>query len=107
LASTGVILGAIYMLWMYQRVFLGRLDNEKNKNLVDLTVREWAVLIPIMIFIVFLGVKPAPLLDRMEPAIEKLLAPLQEEAARMELASDHLRVFDVAGESIAAVEEER
>ncbi len=107
LASTGVILGAIYMLWMYQRVFLGRLDNEKNKNLVDLTVREWAVLVPIMIFIVLLGVKPAPLLDRMEPAIEKLLAPLHEEAARMELASDHLRVSDVTGESIAVVEEER
>lgn len=108
LASTGVILGAIYMLWMYQRVFLGPLTNEKNRGLPDLSLREWVVLIPIMVFIVLLGVKPAPLVDRMAPSIDKLLAPLYEEAARINVAAD-----DLAGsrlivlDSTVAAEEER
>ncbi len=84
LASTGVVLGAIYMLWMYQRVFLGRLVHEENRGLPDLNLREWVVLLPILILIVVLGVKPAPLVDRMTPSIERLLEPLHTEMARLE-----------------------
>jgi NADH-quinone oxidoreductase subunit M len=80
LASTGVILGAIYMLWMYQRVFLGRLRHPENEQLTDLSVREWLVLLPILIFIVVLGVRPGPLVERMEPALERLLEPVRRAA---------------------------
>ncbi len=76
LAATGVVLGAIYMLWMYQRVFLGKLNNEKNKGLSDLSVREIVVLLPIVVFMFWLGVRPGLVLDRVETSIEQVLAPL-------------------------------
>ncbi|MCP4293080.1 MAG: NADH-quinone oxidoreductase subunit M [bacterium] len=76
LAATGVVLGAIYMLWMYQRVFLGKLNNEKNKNLPDMSLREIIVLAPIVVFIFWLGVRPGLILDRIEASIEKVIAPL-------------------------------
>jgi len=79
LAATGVVLGAIYMLWMYQRVFLGKLNNEKNQNLPDMNLREAIVLLPIVIFIFWLGVRPGLVLDRLEPSIERLLNPLTEQ----------------------------
>ena len=62
LAATGVVLGAIYMLWMYQRVFLGKLNNEKNKGLSDLSVREIVVLMPIVVFMFWLAraARPGP-----------------------------------------------
>ncbi len=79
LAATGVVLGAIYMLWMYQRVFFGRLAHEQNRGLADMNLREIVVLVPILVMIVLLGVRPAPLVDRMQPAVEKLLEPLARE----------------------------
>ena len=79
LAATGVVLGAFYMLWMYQRVFFGPLRHEKNRGLADLTPREWAYLLPILVGILWLGVRPAPLLERMQPAIERLLGPVTRE----------------------------
>jgi NADH-quinone oxidoreductase subunit M len=85
LASTGVVLGAIYMLWMYQRVFLGRLADDANRGLPDLNLREWIVLIPIMVFVVVLGVRPAPLLERMERSIERLLTPVTQTLAAAEV----------------------
>ncbi len=76
LAATGVVLGAIYMLWMYQRVFFGKLSNEKNKSLMDMSWREMAVLIPIIVFIFWLGVRPGLILDRVESSINQVLMPL-------------------------------
>ena len=81
LGATGVVLGAIYMLWMYQRVFLGKLGNEKNKGLPDLSLREIVVLVPIVVFIFWLGVRPGLILDRVQPSIERVLGPLVEEVA--------------------------
>ncbi len=100
LSATGVVLGAIYMLWMYQRVFLGKLANEANRGLPDLSLREWIVLIPIMIFIVLLGVWPGPLLERMEPSIERLLEPVTEvvAAAEAEVAPDFVVTVSTGGE---------
>jgi NADH-quinone oxidoreductase subunit M len=78
LATTGVVLGAIYMLWMYQRVFLGPLTNEKNKGLPDLSLREGIVLLPIVVFIIWLGVRPGLVLDPMEASIDRIMAPITE-----------------------------
>lgn len=58
LATTGVILSAIYMLWMVQRVVFGEITNEKNRKLPDLNLREKFVLIPLVILIVVMGVYP-------------------------------------------------
>lgn len=80
--ASGVVLGAIAMLWMYQRVFFGPLRHERNRGLPDLNGREVAYLAPILLLILWLGLRPAPLLERMQPAIERLLVPLQRELAQ-------------------------
>jgi NADH-quinone oxidoreductase subunit M len=63
-ASSGVILAAVYMLWMYQRVIYGKITNPANQGLLDLSKREIAVLVPILIFIVWIGVYPGTFLSK-------------------------------------------
>ena len=60
LASTGMIFAAVYMLWMYQRVMFGEVTRDENRQLADLSVRERAVLVPVLVLIVWLGVFPTP-----------------------------------------------
>jgi NADH-quinone oxidoreductase subunit M len=73
LATTGVILGAIYLLFMFQKVFFGKLDKTKNGHLPDLDRRELATFIPIVIGIFLLGLFPRPLLQVMEPSVQKFV----------------------------------
>jgi NADH-quinone oxidoreductase subunit M len=68
-AAIGVILGAVYMLWMYRRVIFGPLKNPANERLTDLNARELLLLAPIIVLIVWMGVYPRPFLQRMEPAV--------------------------------------
>jgi NADH-quinone oxidoreductase subunit M len=77
-AATGVILAAVYLLWSYQRVFFGRLENPENRTLKDLTVREWAVLVPVIIFIVWLGVYPRTFLDKSAVAARQVVHRLED-----------------------------
>ena len=77
-AASGVILGAIYMLWMFQRVMFGPLTNEKNKALADLTTRELVYLAPILVLIVLMGVYPQPFLEVMQPSVERIVLRLAE-----------------------------
>jgi NADH-quinone oxidoreductase subunit M len=72
-AATGVILGAIYMLWMYRRVIFGPLTNPENQKLQDLNGREILILAPVLALIVFMGVYPQPFLSRMKPAVDLTL----------------------------------
>src|SRR6056297_2764065 len=58
LAATGVILAAVYMLWMYQRVMFGPLEKEENKAMLDLNMREVSLLIPLVVFMIWIGVRP-------------------------------------------------
>jgi hypothetical protein len=67
------VLAAVYMLWMYQRVMLGKLDNEENKTLKDVSAREVWVLVPVLVLIVFIGVYPKPFLSRTEASSLALL----------------------------------
>ena len=73
LATTGVIIAAAYMLWALQRVLFNPLDKHENEKLTDLTPRELAVLIPLLVCIVWIGVYPKPFLTRMEPAARQLI----------------------------------
>ncbi len=73
LAATGVVLGAIYMLWMFQRVFFGDVTNPKNAGLKDLTLREGLVFLPILVMIFWMGVYSKPFTERMEPAVTKFV----------------------------------
>ncbi len=72
-AATGVVLGAIYMLWMFRRVIFGPLNNPENQRLQDLSRRELVVLAPIVFLIFYMGVYPQPFLARMKPAVELTL----------------------------------
>lgn len=70
LAASGVVLGAVYMLWSYQRVFFGPIKHEENKSLKDVTPVELTFTLPIVAMIFLLGVAPGWFLSRTEPAIE-------------------------------------
>jgi NADH-quinone oxidoreductase subunit M len=70
-AATGVILGAIYLLYMFQKVMLGPITNERNQGLRDLTGREKAVFLPIVVGIFVLGLFPRPFLQAMEPSVSR------------------------------------
>ncbi|MDQ2650265.1 MAG: NADH-quinone oxidoreductase subunit M [Actinomycetota bacterium] len=76
-AVTGVILAAVYLLWAYQRVFHGEPD-EDNADTPDLTWKEGLVMAPLLGLIVFLGVYPKPVLDRIEPAVDKLVTHIED-----------------------------
>jgi len=71
-AATGVILAALYLLWAYQRVFHGEAD-EANRGFPEIRAREVAVLAPFIVAIVFTGIYPKPILERIEPAVVSLV----------------------------------
>jgi NADH-quinone oxidoreductase subunit M len=72
IGATGVILAALYLLWAYQRVFHGEPD-EANSSFRELRLREGLVLLPFIGLIVFCGVYPKPMLDRIEPSVKALM----------------------------------
>jgi NADH-quinone oxidoreductase subunit M len=76
-AATGVILAALYMLWAYQRVFHGEVD-DANRDMPDLKLTERLVMVPLVLLIVFLGVYPKPVLERIQPSVERLLVHVEE-----------------------------
>ena len=73
-AGMGIILGAVYMLWMVQRVFWNPLVHEENRNLQDMNLREIIAVIPLLLFIVWIGVHPNTFLSPMESAVRLLLS---------------------------------
>jgi NADH-quinone oxidoreductase subunit M len=73
LATSGVVLGAGYMLWMFKRVMFGPLTNEKNKNLKDLSLREFTYLFPLVVMVFVMGIFPNFFLSRIEPSVNSFL----------------------------------
>ena len=72
-AATGVILGAIYMLWMFRRVFFGPMIHPENQELTDLNRRELLILAPVIALIIIMGIYPQPFLSRMKPSVDVTL----------------------------------
>ncbi|PYR93716.1 MAG: NADH-quinone oxidoreductase subunit M [Acidobacteria bacterium] len=73
IAATGVILSAVYMLWMFQRVNYGDVTNEENRRLPDLSPREWAIMIPTIATAIAMGIFPGVFLKPMEPAVVRVV----------------------------------
>ncbi|MCY4134343.1 MAG: NADH-quinone oxidoreductase subunit M [bacterium] len=76
-AAAGVILAALYLLWAYQRVFHGTPD-DANRSMPDLNWQEKLVMVPLVGLIVFLGVYPKPVIERMEPAVNELISHMEQ-----------------------------
>ena len=73
IAASGVVLAAIYLLWAYERTFTGMPDKPENEKMLDLNLREKLLLAPLVLLMLFLGLYPKILLDRVEPSTEAVL----------------------------------
>jgi NADH-quinone oxidoreductase subunit M len=71
--GSGIVLGAAYMLWLYQRTMFGKLDNPANQKLTDLNFRELATLVPLIIVAFWIGLYPAPFFKALDKPVQKLV----------------------------------
>jgi NADH-quinone oxidoreductase subunit M len=72
-AASGIVLGAVYMLWLYQRTMFGKVDNPANASLKDLSGREVATFVPLILLAVWIGLYPAPFLRRLESSVTRVV----------------------------------
>lgn len=79
IASLGLILGAAYMLYLYRRVIFGELTKDTLKNIADMSPREWAVISPLIILTLWMGIYPAPFLDIMHVSVGQLVDQIHAE----------------------------
>ena len=77
LAAIGVILAAVYLLYMFQKLFLGPVDKEENRVLLDMNFREIITLVPLLILIFWIGLYPSPFFNLMEASVTKLVEHIQ------------------------------
>ena len=73
IAATSLVLGAGYMLWLYQRVFFGEITHEENKALKDVNLREQWTLIPLIVLCFWIGIYPKPFFRILEPSIKRVV----------------------------------
>jgi NADH-quinone oxidoreductase subunit M len=99
-AVTGVILGAAYMLWLYQRTMFGEITNDKNKNLPDLDAREMATLLPIIAFCFWIGLYPAPFLRAMEVSVQNVIQIVERGAEGKEFGAKAVAARQAGNQAI-------
>ncbi|MBW3672133.1 MAG: NADH-quinone oxidoreductase subunit M [Acidobacteria bacterium] len=78
LATTGVILAAIYLLWLVQKVFFGPLVHEENRTLPDIRWNELVAVLPLVLFMVWIGVHPETFLEKTRPSVKALMATVEQ-----------------------------
>ncbi len=103
-AGLGVILSACYMLWMFQRVMFGPITHAENEKLTDLTFRERFVFAPLLLLIFWMGFTPQPLLDRMQPSLDRMLQIARSRAASTLMADRTPAGTRAARAALAALE---
>jgi NADH-quinone oxidoreductase subunit M len=99
IAALGVILAAVYMLWMYQRVMFGEVTHEENRHLRDLNLREVVVLVPIVLVIVWIGMYPQPFLTRMEASTSAIVERIATVDRSRAAQTGGMRCREVVGQS--------
>ena len=77
LAATGIVLGAVYMLWLYQRTMFGTLDKEENKKLIDINFREIMTLVPLVIVAFWIGIYPKPFFQILDEPVDRLVRQIE------------------------------
>jgi NADH-quinone oxidoreductase subunit M len=95
-AGLGVILSAVYMLWMFQRVYYGEITNEHNRQMPDLSFREWAIVGPLAAAAIFMGVFPNVFLKPMEPGVTRIVQRMEQRQPMQTAAPVHPRTAPVA-----------
>jgi NADH-quinone oxidoreductase subunit M len=86
-AASGVVLGAAYMLYLYQRTMFGKVENPKNERLLDMGQREFATFAPLLILAVWMGIYPAPFLHRLEKSVQHIVERVSPQYAQIYLAN--------------------
>ncbi len=86
-AASGVVLGAAYMLYLYQRTMFGKIENPKNERLLDLSHREFATFAPLLILAVWMGLYPAPFLHRLETSVQHIVERVSPQYAGVTAAN--------------------
>ena len=94
-AASGIVLGAAYMLWLYQRTMFGNVTNPNNENLSDLNLREVATFVPLLILAVWIGLYPKPFLDRLETSVDRVVTRVNSDYT--------LRIATVGAQNEAAL----
>ena len=105
LASLGIILAAAYLLWMVQRVAFGIPDPDMLPKLRDLNLREMVTLVPLVVLIFVIGLFPNPILTRMHPSVEKVIARVFPSVPEESSAVNRLNPFTPSGEDMASTTE--
>src|SRR6266436_5737628 len=85
-AASGVVLGAAYMLNLYQKTMFGKIENPKNERLKDLNHREFATFAPLLVLAVWMGLYPSPILRRLDPSVQHVIARVSPEYAAAKAA---------------------
>ena len=99
------MLGAAYMLWLYQRTMFGTVTNPKNENLPDLTMREFMTFAPLLVLAVWIGLYPKPFLDRLETSVDKVMMRVNSDyTPRFAAVIDSERREDAGAATVLMVE---
>ena len=90
-AVTGVILGAAYLLWLYQRTMLGQVTNGKNLLLADMSLREVAVFLPLIAWAIWIGVYPKPYFDVLRQPVQQIVERVRPDYYHAQVANRSLQ----------------
>ena len=99
-AAAGIVLGAAYMLWLYQRTMFGKIDNPKNEGLLDLNLREISLFVPLLILAFWIGLYPKPFLCRLDTSVSRVIS-------RVSPQYDQVNLNSCGSESLALVNQAR
>ena len=102
IAASGVVLGAAYMLYLYQRTMFGKVENPKNEGLADLSGREFVTFAPLIILAVWIGLYPKPFLDRINTSVNRVVARVSPQYMNA-VAADCTTPAPAGSTTIAAV----
>ncbi len=101
-AASGIVLGAAYMLWLYQRTMFGKVENPRNQGLRDLDLREFATFAPLIALAVWIGLYPKPFLDRLTTSVDRVVARVQAAEPPRYAGGEGPAARDVQGSASAA-----
>lgn len=98
IATIGVILAAVYMLWLYQRVMFGPVTNEENKKLIDLNAREIGILVPLVVLMFWIGIRPVDFMQYSEQQVNQIIESSQQKSVAIRQAAEQEELPEWASE---------